>query len=135
MKDALEKLKEFHRVFGAAARETPGVADSDTMHLRFSLMREELDETAGAMLKLNYSVDERQTQEALCDVADGLADLCYVVIGTAVAYGIPLDRVFDEVHRANMAKAPNGVIRRREGGKILKPEGWQPPDIRGVLGL
>lgn len=122
MKQALDQLKEFHRVFRAAARDTVGVPDAATIALRAQLMREELDETITAM-----------QQDDLVEIADGLADLCYVAIGTAVAYGIPLDKVFEEVHRSNMMKAPNGIVKYREDGKVLKPEGWQPPNVKSIL--
>ena len=122
MKAALEQLKEFHRVFRAASRDTVGTPDTATKTLRIMLMREELEETINAM-----NCDD------LVEVADGLADLCYVAIGTAVSYGIPLDKVFEEVHRSNMAKAPGGVVKYREDGKILKPDGWQPPNIKAIL--
>jgi len=70
-------------------------------------------------------------------LSDGLADLIYVCVGCALEYGIPLDRVGDEVQRSNMAKVDplTGAVRRRLDGKILKPEGWTPPDIAGVMGL
>jgi len=61
------------------------------------------------------------------------ADLIYVVEQGNVRCGIIGDAVFDEVHRSNMAKAPGGVVTRREDGKVLKPEGWKPPAIKGVL--
>lgn len=64
------------------------------------------------------------------DLADGLADLIYVALGTAIAYGIDLRPVWDEVHRTNMAKEGGD---KRVDGKCLKPEGWQPPDVAGVL--
>lgn len=148
MKRALQQLKEFHRVFACAAAERPVLLGQETQQLRISLMKEELAETISAMEAGN-----------LPDIADGLADLCYVAIGTAVAYGIPLDRVFEEVHRANMSKAQicatcsgsggvldwthsgtcatckgsGAVVRYREDGKVLKPEGWKPPDIAAIL--
>jgi predicted HAD superfamily Cof-like phosphohydrolase len=150
MKDALEKLREFHRVFNCARRDTPGFPTREERILRTSLMEEEWNELYTAMAK-----------EDMEGVADGLADLCYVVIGTAVAYGIPLDRVFEEVHRSNMEKAVacstclgagsiprtgasgirkcpvcNGlgrIVLRRPDGKVLKPEGWQPPNIHAAL--
>jgi predicted HAD superfamily Cof-like phosphohydrolase len=49
----------------------------------------------------------------------------------SAVYG--LDEVFKEVHRSNMAKLVDGKVIRREDGKILKPAGWTPPDIKGVL--
>jgi predicted HAD superfamily Cof-like phosphohydrolase len=151
MKDALEKLKEFHRVFDCARRDTPGFPADETVILRVNLIDEEWEETKQAIFR-----------EDMEGIADGLADLCYVVIGTAVAYGIPLDRVFEEVHRANMEKALgcdhcagrgrlnayptdpdwqncpdcNGtglVVLRRPDGKVLKPEGWRPPNIHAAL--
>lgn len=64
-------------------------------HLRMRLMTEELGETARALTTGN-----------MVEFADGLADLIYVAVGTAIAYGIPLDRVWDEVQRSNMAKFP-----------------------------
>jgi len=43
--------------------------------------------------------------------------------------------VFAEVHRSNMAKLVDGKVIRREDGKVLKPEGWTPPDVKGAMGL
>ena len=77
---------------------------------------------------------EGEENEDIENVAKELADIIYIVCGTAVSYGIPLDKVFEAVHRSNMAKlGPDGKPRRREDGKILKPEGWTPPDIKSIL--
>lgn len=56
--------------------------------------------------------------------------MIYVLVGAALAFGIPLDRVWSEVQRANMAKLGGA---RRADGKILKPEGWQPPRIHEAI--
>ena len=59
-----------------------------------------------------------------------LLDVC----GVAMNLGIPLNAVFAEVHRSNMAKLmPDGSVLLRADGKILKPEHWTPPDIQAVL--
>ena len=63
-------------------------------------------------------------------VLDALCDLLYVIIGAAVTWGLPLPQAFDEVHRANMQKSTGEV---RPDGKRLKPPGFKPPDIAGVL--
>ncbi len=69
-------------------------------------------------------------------IASELADLMVVVYGTASVLGIELDDVFREIMRANMRKiGDDGRVRRREDGKILKPDGWYPADIGSVLNL
>lgn len=68
------------------------------------------------------------------EAADACADLRYVVIGTELALGIPGDAVFAEVHRSNMTKlGPHGKAILDEGGKVLKPPSYVPPDVAGVL--
>lgn len=69
------------------------------------------------------------------DAADALADSLYVVFGSAHTLGLPMDDVFAEVHRSNMAKADpvTGLPNVSADGKVLKPNGWTPPDIAGVL--
>ena len=129
MKQALLDLKEFHSVFNCARQDSPAPISVETFMLRVDLMKEELNETLDAMRRYHQT----GAMEDLIEIADGLADTCYVVIGTAVAYGIPLDKIWDEVHRSNMAKAPGGVVRYREDGKVLKPEGWTPPSLRPLL--
>jgi predicted HAD superfamily Cof-like phosphohydrolase len=59
-----------------------------------------------------------------------MCDLLCVVYGTAAEFGIDLAPFWQEVHRTNMAKAGGPI---REDGKRLKPSGWRPPDIAGVL--
>jgi predicted HAD superfamily Cof-like phosphohydrolase len=113
------KVEQFHRKFGQPVLTVPQLADESRSALRQRLLEEECEETIAAMVHGN-----------LVEVADGLADLIYVALGTALEYGIDLDPVFKEVHRSNMDKIPGNL---REDGKILKPEGWQPPDIAGVL--
>ena len=66
-------------------------------------------------------------------VARELADVVYVAYGTAHVLGIPLDAVIHEVHVANMRKlSPLGTV-TDEDGKVLKPDGWTPPNIAAVL--
>ena len=63
---------------------------------------------------------------------DALCDILYVTYGAANAMGIDLDDFFQEVHRTNMEKLKGPM---RADGKQLKPEGWKPPDIKGLLKL
>lgn len=63
----------------------------------------------------------------------GLDSLLAEVVDTAEDLGLPLLYAFDLVHRSKMAKLTNGVVIKREDGKILKPEGWAAPDLKGLL--
>ena len=96
--------------------------DLQDLILRMRLLEEEFNEYL-----------ESEIEDDLENIAKELADIIYIVCGTAVSYGIPLDRVFDAVHQSNMAKLVDGKPIRREDGKILKPEGWTAPDIKSIL--
>lgn len=63
------------------------------------------------------------------EMIDAMVDLLVVTYGAAVAAGIDIDLFWEEVHRTNLAKVGGPV---REDGKILKPAGWVPPDIKGI---
>jgi len=115
-------VKDFHQAFGQRIGEKPELPDSAERTLRMRLLAEEM-----------YEYTKAETEDDLVEVADALADIIYIACGTAVSYGIPLDKVFEEVHRSNMAKLVDGKVLRREDGKVQKPEGWTPPDIEGVL--
>lgn len=120
----VDDVREFHLAFGQDVEPEPTIVSERIETLRVRLMREELDETVVAM-----------ADDDLPGIADGLADLIYVSIGTALAYGIPLERVWDAVHAANMAKlGPDGKPIRDAGGKVVKPAGWTPPDIAAIVG-
>ena len=71
----------------------------------------------------------------LVEVLDALADIGYILAGTIINHGMQhiYDDAFDEVHRSNMAKLVDGKVLRREDGKVMKPEGWQPPNLAQFL--
>lgn len=110
-------VKRFHDAFGHPAPLTPSF-DHARIDLRIKLMDEELSETIEAM----HAKDMVKT-------VDGLADLMYVVLGTAVELGVDMEQVFELVQGANMAKlGKDGKPITRADGKTLKPEGWRPAD-------
>jgi len=113
---------EFHQAFGQRIGDKPEFPDDEERKLRVKLLKEEV-----------WEYMDGESANNLVEVADALADIIYIACGTAVSYGIPLDDVFTEVHRSNMAKLVDGKVIRREDGKIQKPEGWTPPDIKSVL--
>jgi hypothetical protein len=68
--------------------------------------------------------------ENFAEVADGIADTVYVLMELARTLGVPFDKVWNAVHTANMRKiGPTGKVSKREDGKIIKPPGWQAPDV------
>jgi len=115
-------VKEFHQAFGQRIGDKPELPNIEERKLRIKLLDEEVFEYTDA----EYADD-------LVEIADALADIIYIACGTAVSYGIPLDDVFAEVNRSNMAKLVDGKVIRRADGKVQKPEGWTAPDIKGVL--
>lgn len=74
-------------------------------------------------------------EEDEVEQADAVMDLIVVLIGFAFSKGWPVSKLWAEVIRSNMAKVDpaTGLVRKREDGKVLKPEGWTAPDIAGVL--
>lgn len=84
-------------------------------------------------LKPSYVKPENDL-EIMADQADAAVDCWYYLLNGFCKKHIDLSRVFDVVHSANMAKKwSDGTFHRREDGKILKPDGWSPPDIVGEI--
>lgn len=118
-----EMVKEFHLTYGMPVVDTPGHPLDDRVQLRKELISEEY-----------WEYDRAVENEDLINIAQELADLLYVVYGAALEYGIPLDEVVTEVHRANMSKLDtDGSVLRRTDGKILKGPNYKAPNIEGVL--
>jgi predicted HAD superfamily Cof-like phosphohydrolase len=115
-------VKEFQTAVGQNVGQAPAFPSAAERILRLRLLEEEVKE-----------YEQGEYNNDLENIAKELADIIYIVCGTAVSYGIPLDKVFDAVHESNMAKLVDGKPIRREDGKILKPEGWTPPDIKKIL--
>jgi predicted HAD superfamily Cof-like phosphohydrolase len=112
-------VAEFHRRFEIALGAAPTVLDAATRLLRVRLIQEEFDE-----------LQEALTQGDVAAVAKELADLLYVVYGTAVSCGIDMEPVFEEVHRSNMSKVGG---HKRADGKWVKPPGYSPACLGPIL--
>lgn len=97
------------------------VSDNQTL-LYMELIQEEFDETLDAFGKGDT-----------VEVADGLADMVWVIMGLASSLGIPFDDVWSEVKASNMSKVVDGKLIKREDGKVMKPEGYFRPDINAVM--
>ena len=80
-------------------------------------------------------INERMTADSLVSELDGIIDSIWVLIGYGLSRGWPMNEGWAEVARSNMAKIDptTGAVLRRSDGKILKPEGWTPPDLESIL--
>lgn len=116
-KTMTEMVREFHEVFGAYIAEHPELHTGEIRDLRIRLLEEEFNEYKAGV-----------AEGSLLEIADALADIIYIALGSAISYGIPIDEVFDAVHRSNMSKLDaNGKPIRREDGKILKGTNYFDP--------
>lgn len=144
MRFLLDDVREFHQAMDIGCADQPQTEpDPALVRLRAKLIVEESIETVAGMLNVG-DLDEvkKSIAEACADVdnsdvlfdieqvADGLADLIYVCVGAALSFGIPLERVWAEVQRANMAKVGGP---KRADGKQGKPEGWVGPRVHEAV--
>jgi predicted HAD superfamily Cof-like phosphohydrolase len=122
----LDAAMAFHSAFDLPRQALPNAAiEKSLAKIRVALLEEEVGEYIEAV-----------SQSDLVAIADALADIVYVIYGTAVTYGIDLDRVLSEVHRSNMSKLDrDGQPLIRADGKVIKSDQYFPPDVAGVLKL
>lgn len=127
-----QKIVEFHDAVGSPVPPKPVVPALGILQLRQKLLQEEFDEASEALGQLTAVLqsDDPAQPADVTDWVHELTDLLYVTYGAILACGVDADAVFAEVHRANLSKAGGP---RRADGKILKPPGWQPADVRGVI--
>jgi predicted HAD superfamily Cof-like phosphohydrolase len=113
----------FHRKMDLLHPKIPQLLSTGLMVQRENFIQEELDELMVAFYGDN-----------LAAVADALVDLVYVVMGTAVMMGLPWQAIWDAVQYANIRKERDYSRDTEHHKGVVKPPGWTPPDIDGVLG-
>lgn len=108
-------------ILGLEIPLTPSMLMRDRAQARCDHMVEELDEI--------------MSSETIEDQADGFIDLLYLAIGGLVEMGLgdKVEKLFEEVHRANMSKARGVVSKRGNLHDAIKPEGWRPPDLKAII--
>ena len=113
------KVGIFMKTFGQEIKNRPSFSTEKINQLRISLIQEELDELKEAMANNN-----------LLEVADALTDLLYVTYGAGHAFGIDLDKCFNEVQNSNMSKlGEDGKPIYNELGKVMKGPNYFKPDL------
>jgi predicted HAD superfamily Cof-like phosphohydrolase len=116
-------VRGFHRLMGQDALDFPSVDSPELAGLSIALIAEEFNELIQAV-----------SEQDIVGVADALGDLLYVVNGAGLRFGLDLEPIFNEIHRSNMAKVhEDGTVHYREDGKVLKPEGWQKPQLEAIV--
>ena len=113
------KVKTFMEIFGQEVKTKPSFSTNKINNLRYELIKEELEE-------LNEAIKNKD----LLEVADALTDILYVTYGTGHAFGIDLDKCFEEVQNSNMSKLgkDNKPI-YNESGKVMKGPNYFKPDL------
>ena len=118
-----EKVRIFMKTYGQEVKDKAGLSDSKTNNLRIELIKEELEELTEAMQDKN-----------LLEVADALTDILYVTYGAGHAFGIDLDKCFEEVQNSNMSKlGEDGKPIYNEAGKVMKGPNYFKPDLSKYL--
>ena len=113
------KVGIFMKTFGQEVKSKPSFSTDKINKLRIDLIKEELDELKEAM-----------DNNDLLEVADALTDILYVTYGAGHAFGIDLDKCFDEVQNSNMSKlGENGEPIYNESGKVMKGPNYFKPDL------
>jgi len=125
------RVREFHKAFNQAIDSEP---TQELLQLRYNLHEEEYNEVWEELANLaqanswedKFAIKKRLTKE--------LIDLLYVVLGTGVALGLPIEEAFTEVHRSNMSKlGDDGKPILREDGKALKSKNYTTADMDKVF--
>ena len=118
-----EKVGHFMKTFGQEIKTSADLSTDKINSLRVSLINEELEE-------LKKAISERD----MLEIADALTDLLYVTYGAGHAFGIDLDKCFDEVQNSNMSKLDeNGKPIYNESGKVLKGPNYFKPDLHKFI--
>ena len=114
-----ESVKKFMETFGQEIKEKAGFPNEETTLLRYELIKEELDE-------LKEAIENKDIKE----VADALTDILYVTYGAGHAFGINLNKCFEEVQNSNMSKlGADGKPIYNDKGKVMKGPNYFKPNL------
>ena len=117
------KVKTFMNTYGQEVKDNPEFPDSKIVQLRIDLIQEELNELKEAI-----------NNNDIVEVADALTDILYVTYGAGHAFGIDLDKCFNEVQNSNMSKLDsNGKPIYNESGKVMKGPNYYKPNLTKFL--
>ena len=117
------KVKEFMQKFKQEVKSKPSFPDDNIIKLRINLIKEEL-------LELEEALNQKNIEET----ADALTDILYVTYGAGHAFGINLDKCFEEVQNSNMSKlGDDGKPIYNEKGKVMKGPNYFKPNLKKTI--
>ena len=115
-----ESVRQFMEIFGQEIKEKAEFPSQKIISLRYDLIKEELNELEEAIVKKDIK-----------EVADALTDILYVTYGAGHAFGIDLDKCFNEVQKSNMSKlGKDGKPIYNEKGKVMQGPNYFKPDLK-----
>ena len=118
-----DKVGIFMKTFGQEVKTKPSFSTDKINKLRLDLIKEELNELTEAM-----------NNKDLLEVADALTDILYVTYGAGHAFGINLDKCFEEIQNSNMSKLDeNGKPIYNENGKVMKGPNYFKPNLKKII--
>ena len=118
-----EKVGVFMKTFGQEVKENAGLSSEKINNLRISLIKEEL-------IELQKAIQDKN----IVEIADALTDILYVTYGAGHAFGINLDKCFDEVQNSNMSKlGTDGKPIYNDAGKVMKGPHYFKPNLSKLL--
>lgn len=128
LKKPIGAVEAFHQAYNLGIESTPiATIDSNTIALRYNLMKEENEEYL-----------EAAQNGDLVEVGDALGDMLYILCGTIIAHGFQdkMEAIFDEIQHSNMSKlGEDGKPIYREDGKVMKGPNYVRPNLKKVLGI
>jgi len=114
-----ESVKKFMQTFGQEVKDKTQFPSDKIINLRYELIKEELEE-------LNQAIQDKDLKE----IADALTDILYVTYGAGHAFGVDLDKCFEEVQKSNMSKlGSDGKPIYNEQGKVMKGPDYFKPNL------
>lgn len=125
MNMSLDSVLAFREKMGLPVNSEPQLLSPDQSSFYARFILEELSEFLKA-----------HEHQNLVDAADAIGDMIYVILGCSLHMGLPLEAIFESIHRANMTKIPGKTKRDGLGQDAKKPDNWRGPeaDIRNLLG-
>lgn len=142
MDKEIKDITEFNEKFSMMINDKPTLLTHRKIRERLEFILEEFIELvggAGHHLVIENAADGSQKftfldvdEQDIYEQADALIDLVYVIKGTAIMMGLPWDRLWDDVQRANMAKV-RGMTKRGHVVDCMKPHGWVPPMTKSII--